>query len=104
MSVELFFARRGLDAARRTISEKLPALLVVLQIRYHDLIEHLLVHGGIEDRAQRLDAAVEVTRHHVGRRDVDRGLCVRQRVTGAEAIDATMLQETPDDRLDANIF
>ena len=75
-----------------------------LKIRDHDLVEHLLMHGRIEDRAQRLDAAVEIARHHVGRGDVDRGLRVRQAVAGAEAIDAAVLEEAADDRLDPDVL
>src|SRR5882757_9020107 len=80
---------------RRAVWQQFPALLVVLEIRYHDLVEHLLVHGRIENRAQHLDAAVEVARHHVGGRDVDRGLGMRQAVARAEAVDAAVLEETP---------
>src|SRR3954452_17577168 len=59
VDVERFFARRGLYARRTAVRQDLPALLVVLEIRQHDLPEHLLVHGRIEDRAQSLDPAVE---------------------------------------------
>ena len=93
-----------LDALRRAVRQQLPALLVVLEICDHDLVEHLLMHGRIEDRAQRLDAAVEIARHHVGGRDVDRGLRMRQAVAGAEAIDAAVLEEAADDRLDADVL
>ena len=74
VGVERLFARRGLDAHRGAVRQEVPALLVVLEIRHHDLVEHLLVHGGIEDRTEHLDAAVEIARHHVGGGDVDRGL------------------------------
>ncbi len=70
----------------------------------HDLVEHLFVHGRIEDRAQRLDAAVEIARHHVGGGDVDRGFRMRQAVAAAEAVDAAVLEEAADDRLDADIL
>src|SRR3984957_13784207 len=100
MSVEFFLAGRRFDAARRTVRQQLPALLVVLEIGHHDLVEHLLVYGRIEDRTQRLDAAVEIARHHVGRRDVYGGFRVRQRVAGTEAIDAAVLEETADDGFD----
>ena len=89
---------------RGAVGQELPALLVVLEIRHHDLVEHLLMHGRIEDRAQHLDAAVEIARHHVGRGDVDRRLRMRQAVAVAEAIDAAVLEEAADDRLDADVF
>src|ERR1700756_5692154 len=88
VSVEGFFARLRLYARGAAVRQDLPALLVILEIGHHDLPEHLLVHGGIEDRAQRLDAAVKIARHHVGGRDVDGGLRMRQRIAVAEAIDA----------------
>ena len=94
---------RRLYATRGAVGQELPALLVVLEIGDHDLVEHLLVHGRVEDRAQHLDAAVEIARHHVGRGDVDRGLGMRQAVAGAEAIDAAVLEEAADDRLDPDI-
>ena len=34
-----------------TIRQDAPALLVIDKIRNHDLIQHLLMHGGVEDRA-----------------------------------------------------
>src|SRR5579862_2625010 len=61
--VEGLLARRWPDPGRGPVRENLPALFVVLQIGHHDLIEHLLVHGRIEDRANHFDAAVEVARH-----------------------------------------
>ena len=94
----------GLDARRGAVRQELPALLVVLEIGDHDLVEHLLVHGRVDDRAQHLDAAVEIARHHVGRRDVDRRLRVRQAVAVAEAVDAAVLEEAADDRFDADVL
>src|SRR6185436_6937167 len=102
VGVEWLFARRGLDTHRGAVGQEVPALLIVLEIRRHDLVENLLVHGGIENRAQHLDAAVEIARHHVGRRDVDRGFAMRQAVARAKAIDARVLKEPADDRLDAD--
>src|ERR1700693_547458 len=55
VGIERLFARRRLDTRRGTVGQEGPALLVVLEISDHDLVEHLLVHGGIEDRTQRLD-------------------------------------------------
>src|SRR6187200_725470 len=37
MGVERLFARRGLDTHRGAIGQEVPALLVVLEIRQHDL-------------------------------------------------------------------
>src|SRR4051812_25717693 len=88
VGVEWLFARRGLDTHRGAVRQELPALLVVLEICRHDLVDHLLVHGRIENRAQHFDAAVEVARHHVRGRDVERGLAVRQAIAGAETVDA----------------
>src|SRR6185369_13300981 len=70
VGVERLIARRGLYARRTAVRQELPALLVVLEIGHHDLAEHLFVHRRIEDRAQHLDATVEIARHHVGRGDV----------------------------------
>ncbi len=60
------------------------------------------MHRRVLDRHHGLHAAVEVTRHHVGRADIDHGLAIRKAVTGAEAIDARMLEEAPDDALDVD--
>src|SRR4051812_14198552 len=62
MGVERFLALRRFYAIRGTVRQKFPALFVVLEIRHHDLVEHLLVHGWIEDRAQYLDPAVKIAR------------------------------------------
>src|SRR5947209_16193702 len=55
VGVEGFLARCGCYAMPGTVRQELPALLVVLEIGHHDLVEHLLVHGRVEDRAQDLD-------------------------------------------------
>src|SRR5918997_4822106 len=59
LGVERLFARRRLYAHRRAIRQELPALLVVLEVGEHDLVEHLLVHRRVENRAQSLDPAVQ---------------------------------------------
>src|SRR6202162_5662885 len=100
MGIERLLAGCGLYARRGAVRQELPALLVVLEIRHHDLVEHLLVHGRIEHRAQHLDAAIEVARHEVGGGNVDRSLRVRTRMAGAEAIDPAVLEEAADDRFD----
>src|SRR3974377_355266 len=98
VGVEWFLARRGLYAHGTAVRQERPTLLVILEVCDHDLAEHLLVHGRIENRAQRLDSAVQIARHHVGGRDVYRRLRMRQAVTGTEAIDAAMFEEPADDR------
>src|ERR1043165_9477234 len=45
VGVERLVARRGLDTHRGAVGQEVPALLAVLEIRHHDLVEHLLVHG-----------------------------------------------------------
>src|ERR1043166_2202169 len=67
VGVERFLARGGLYARGTSIRQELPALLVILEVRDHDLAENLLMHGGIENRTQDFDPAVEIARHHVGR-------------------------------------
>src|SRR3954470_20674403 len=97
--VERLLAGPGLDPLARARAQYPPALLVVEEIRHHDLVEHLLVHGGVEDRQERLDAAVEVALHEVGGGDVDMRLRMRQPVPAPEGVDAAVLEEAPDDRL-----
>src|SRR5207248_1354222 len=48
--IEGFLAGQRLYARRGAVRQELPALLVVLEIRHHDLVEHLLVHRRIEHR------------------------------------------------------
>src|SRR5690606_15623525 len=82
----LAFLRRY--APRGSVWQYFETLLVVHQVSEHDLAQNLLVDGGIGDRYQRLDATVEVTRHDVGRGDVDDRPVARQLVAVAEAVDA----------------
>src|SRR5476649_880724 len=81
VGVEAFLARRGLYARGTAIRQELPALLVILEIRDHYLAENLLMHGGVENRAQHLDPAVEIARHHVGGGNIERRLRMRQQIT-----------------------
>src|SRR5476649_1304322 len=81
MGVEGFLARRGLYARGTAIRQELPALLVILEIRGHNLAENLLMHGSVENRAQHLDPAVEIARHHVGGGNIERRLRMRQQIT-----------------------
>src|SRR3954447_27011062 len=55
--VERLLAGPRLDPLAHSRAQYPPALLVIEEIRHHDLVEHLLVHGGVEDRQERLDAA-----------------------------------------------
>src|ERR1700728_2823931 len=104
LGVELLLAGGGLDARRRAVGEKLAALLVVLEVRYHDLIEDLFAPRGIDDRAEHLDPAVEIARHDVGRGNIEGGLRMRHAVTRAEAKNPAMLEEAADDRFDADVL
>src|SRR5215216_1215903 len=47
VGVERFLAGAGYDAPALAVREDRPALLVVEEIGEHDLIEDLLVHGGV---------------------------------------------------------
>src|SRR6476469_4755308 len=60
VGVERLFARCRLYARGCAVGQEAPALFVVVEIGDHDLVEHLLVHRRIEDRAQRFDPAVEI--------------------------------------------
>src|SRR4051794_8780683 len=66
-----------------------PALLVVEQIRHHDLVLDLLVNRRVEDGHHHLHAAVEVALHEIGRGDVERRFGMRERMAHAEDEDAT---------------
>src|SRR5262249_28182508 len=103
VGVERFLALGRFYAIRGAVGQKFPALSIILEVRDHDLVEYLLVHGRVENRAEHLDAPVEVARHHIGGRDIYRRLRVRQAVTGAETIDAAMFQKPANDRFDADV-
>ena len=104
MGVERLFVRRRDNASRAAIGQDRPALFVVEEIRQHDLFEQLLVHRRVQDRRQRLDATIEIARHQIGRGNIELGLGRGQAVAGAEGIDAGVLEEAPDDRLDADVL
>src|SRR6516162_3577630 len=97
MGIERRLVWPGFDTLARPLRSEAPALLIVAQIGDHDLLEDLLVHGRVVDRQHRFDSAVEIARHQIRRGDIDMGLLVRKSMTAAEAIDAAMLEETPDD-------
>src|SRR5215831_6337016 len=102
VGIERLLAGCGLYARRGAVRQELPALLIVLEIGHHDLVEHLLVHGRIEHGAEHLDATVEGAGHEVGGGDVHRGIRMRQRMAGPEAIGPAVLEEAADDRLDTD--
>src|SRR3954452_12958428 len=104
VGVERFLARCGLYARGTAVRQETPALLIVHEIRHHDLPQNLFVHGGVENGAKYLNPAVKITRHHVGRGNVNRGLGVRQKMAGAKAEDAAVLEKPADNRLDPDIF
>src|SRR6516165_8242058 len=99
MCVERLFAFRSTYARARSIRQDPITLLVIDQIRDHDLIEHLFMHGWIEDRHKRFYAPVEVARHQVGRGNVDMGFGVRQIMPATEAKDTRMFEKPADNRL-----
>src|SRR5450432_3559031 len=80
VGVERFLARRGLYARGTAIRQELPALFVILEIRGHNLAENLLMHGGVKNRRQHFDPAVEISRHHIGGRNIDRRFRMRQQM------------------------
>src|ERR1044072_5337394 len=49
---ERLFARRGLDTHRGAVRQEVPALLVILQICHHDLVQYLLVYRCVENRTK----------------------------------------------------
>ena len=59
---------------------------------------------GLMDLDQGLDPAGQVAPHPVGRGDEDPRLLRRQAVAVAEADDAGVFEEPPDDRLDPDVL
>src|SRR5215207_9478263 len=104
MGIEGLFVGTGLDALRTAVGQELPALLIVLEIGHHDLVEHLLMDGRDLDGHQRFDAAMKIAGHPVGRRDIDLRLWMRQCPAAGETYDAAVFEITADDALDANIL
>src|SRR5260221_460634 len=104
VGVEGFLARGGLYARGTAIRQDLPALLIILEIRDHNLAEDLLMNRRIENRAQNFNAPVEITGHHVGRRNINRRFRMRQRVASTKAINPTVFEEATNNRFDADVF
>src|SRR5687768_5180704 len=94
----------GRIADIRAVGAQIPALRLVLEIGAHDLVLHLLMDGRIVDRHHGLDAAVEIARHPVRRRDVDLRLRRGQTVPVTEARDTAVLEEPADDALYTDIL
>src|SRR3546814_15683849 len=70
-----------------------PALRLVLEVGEHDLLQDLLVDGGVLDGRQALDPPVEVARHPVGRGDEYARLAGRQWRAGGGGADAAGCEE-----------
>src|SRR6266436_5464023 len=68
-----------------------PALQSVAEIRHHDLVEHLPVHGLVLDRHERLDPSVEIPWHPVGGTDENLGAIRGELAAVGETDDAPML-------------
>ena len=89
----------GRDLVPRAVGRELPREHVVGEVE----LEHLGEAGaqpGVGDRRERLDAAVEVAGHEVGRTDeVLGGFGV-----GAEAVHPGVLEEATDDRPHADVL
>src|SRR5438132_14363527 len=80
-------ARHGGDAMPGTPGIQVPRHGVVLAAGGEDLVQPLL-QGRITDWNNHLDAAIEISRHHVGGADV-----VLRPALAAEVVDARMLEE-----------
>src|SRR5262249_54378709 len=104
VGVERLLTLRRPNPLRPAVRQDAPALLVVLEIRNHDLVHDLLVHRRVGNRHHDLHAPIEIARHHVGGADIDEGPRRRQAVAGAEAVDAAVLQETADDALCTDVL
>ena len=103
MGVEKLLARRGGYARARSVGQDRITLLVVDQIGEHDLVQHLFVHGRVEDRQHRLDAAVEIALHEVGGSDIDMRLAMRQRLAAAKHVNARVFEKASDDGAHADV-
>src|SRR5262245_44952828 len=67
VGVERIFALIAYDALPTRVRQEPEALLVVLEIGDHDLVEHLAVNSRVRNRTKHFDAAVEIARHEIGR-------------------------------------
>jgi hypothetical protein len=105
ISSSAFWLRSAVSASLRGTRSLWPLgstparLDVVVERHAEHFVDHALLELGIEDRRRDLDAAVEVARHPVGGRQVD------ERVARVlEVVDAAVLEEAVDDRLDGDVL
>ena len=103
MRIEWLFAFSRHDPLARPVWQHPEALLVVHQVRFHDLIEHVLMHSRIEERNERLDPSIEIALHEVRGRNENTGFRMRESIAGAKGINARVLQESSDDRLHSDV-
>ena len=66
MGIERFLAFGWRDPLARSVRHYKIALLIVHQIGFHNLIEHLFMHSRIENRDHRFDPSIEIARHQIG--------------------------------------
>src|ERR1700692_2374067 len=62
------------------------------------------MHRGILQRTKDFGTPVEVAWHHVGGRDIHSSFCTGETLSHPEAIDSAVLEETADDRFDADVL
>ena len=91
----------ALDVAPRALGTERPGQRVVGQVDVEDLLEPVL-QAGVDDRDERLDPAVEVAGHQVGRADVARP-AARAGAVG-EAEDPRVLEVATDDRAHPDVL
>ena len=83
-------ALTGGHAGEAAVGIEEPALLVVFQVGDHDLVDDLVVNGGVFHGDHDLDAVVEIARHPVRRTDKNFRFVGGQFKAVAEAINARM--------------
>src|SRR5690606_17403589 len=71
LRIERFFAVLRHDTPRGSIRQYFKTLPVVHNVPKHDLTKDLLMNGHVRNRNKGFDAAVQVSRHQVGRADID---------------------------------
>ncbi len=81
-----------------------PALGLVIEVGDHDLLEHLLMHGGVLDGHERLNAPIEVSGHPIGGGNEDLGFAGRHGLAVGKGDDPGVLQIASDDTLDTDVF
>ena len=81
-----------------------PALLIILQIGDHDLIEDLGANSEIQNWSQDFDLAVEAVRYQVSRTDVNGRIWGGQSVSLGETVDSRVLEIAANNTLYANVL